>query len=34
MFEEHRIALTGYAYRMLGSAVDAEEAVQDAFVRA
>ena len=34
LFEEHRVALTGYAYRMLGSAVDAEEAVQDAFVRA
>lgn len=32
--EEHRVALTGYAYRMLGSAVDAEEAVQDTFVRA
>jgi len=34
LFEEHRVALTGYAYRMLGSAVDAEEAVQDTFVRA
>jgi RNA polymerase sigma-70 factor (ECF subfamily) len=34
LFEEHRVPLTGYAYRMLGSAVDAEEAVQDTFVRA
>lgn len=32
--ESHRIELTAYAYRMLGSAFEAEDAVQDALLRA
>jgi RNA polymerase sigma-70 factor, ECF subfamily len=32
--EQHRVELTGYCYRMLGSAFEADDAVQDTLLRA
>ena len=32
--EAHRVELTGYSYRILGSAFEAEDAVQETFIRA
>jgi RNA polymerase sigma-70 factor (ECF subfamily) len=33
-FEPFRIGLTGYCYRMLGAALEAEDAVQETFLKA
>ena len=32
--QQHRVTLTGYCYRMLGSAFEADDAVQETLLRA
>jgi RNA polymerase sigma-70 factor (ECF subfamily) len=33
LFEQHRSRMTGIAYEMLGSSMDAEDVIQDTYLR-